>query len=217
MKIQRIAITPIVSLITVIVAQALNLAIGYQPWKGEVLLSVTWVWTAYFLCGPVITTVAAWDGAKLFNRESGAVWNLSNIRFQLMRRWCLSSLVGAILPTLVVLVWMAFYFRIIPQDVIASSLATVVSGVATVFVLLCGGLSLGLALGKVYGPLAAFALALGLQLTSYLGSTPIFMVGGVSDSLLGLRLSSEAITFQFCGLAALIIVELFFYRWANIF
>lgn len=204
MKLPLIAITPLVALIVATVGQVINLKVGAQPWSGEVLLSSTWVWTATYLSGPVLTTVAAWDGARLFPRSGSTVWNRPGVRTGLILRWWLGSTLLAASPALMTLAWMAARFGYAHPEAVASALITLLAGVATLAGFLGAGLALGALLGTVYGTLAGFATSLAAQMVSYLGTAPILMVGGVSDSLLGLRLTWGAAALQTVGLLTLL-------------
>lgn len=206
MMLSRIAVTPLAALVVTTIAQVINLTVGAQPWAGEVLLSSTWVWTATYLSGPVLTTLAAWDGARLFPRVGATVWNRPGVRTRLILRWWLGSTVAASTPALLTLVWMATRFGHTHPEALGSSVFTVIAGVATLAGYLGAGLALGALLGKVYGTLVAFAASLGAQMVSYLGAVPLLMVGGVSDSLLGLRLTWGAVTVQSLGLLTLLAV-----------
>lgn len=204
MSISRIGITPIVAFLATVVAQIINLGVGAQPWKGEVLLSSTWVWTSTYLVGPVLATVAAWDGARLLPRSQATVWNARPVRRQLATRLWVASVIGATLPTLATLAWMATSFGMASTDADRSAILTVVAGVATVAAFIGTGFLLGSWWGRVYGTLAAFTLSFLAQIVSYLGSAPVLMVGGVSDSLLGMKLTWPAVISQVIGLAALL-------------
>lgn len=204
MKMLRIAVTPVTVFIATVIAQVANLRVGAQPWPGEVLLSTTWVWTATYLTGPILTTVAAWDGARLFPRRGATVWDLPSTGRRLRARLWLFSVVAGVVPTVAVVVWMSTQFGVASAGAIASALFTMVAGIATVAGFIGAGLALGSWWGKVYGTLVAFAGSLMAQMVSYLGALPILMVGGVSDSLLGLRLSWGAVAVHTLGLALLV-------------
>lgn len=207
MKLFRLTLTPALCFIAAIIAQGLNLINGAQPWLGEALLSATWVWTATYLCGSVFATLAAWDGARLFPRSEPVVWGRGDVRSAMIRRWWAWTTLAATAPTLITLAFMVSYVPAVAGSVIISSLATVFAGIATVAALLGGGLILGRELGKIFGPLAAFALSLLALLNSYLGSFPMLMIGGVNDSLLGLRLSAPAMIASVVGLTVLLLAE----------
>ncbi|MDO5736922.1 MAG: hypothetical protein Q4P15_10655 [Propionibacteriaceae bacterium] len=207
MKLFRLTLTPALCFFAAIIAQGLNLINGAQPWLGEALLSATWVWTATYLCGSVFATLAAWDGARLFPRSEPVVWGRGDVRSAMIRRWWAWTTLAATAPTLITWAYMVTYISAVPGSVEISSLATVFAGIATVAALLGGGLILGRVLGKIYGPLAAFALSLLALLNSYLGSFPVLMIGGVNDSLLGLRLSEPAMITSVVGLTVLLLAE----------
>lgn len=208
MTLTKLSLTPAVALIGVTVAQIANFSLGPQPWPGEMLLSSLWVWTATFLAGPILATVAAWDGARLVPQDDQVVWGRGRARASLIRRWWLTSTVAAVVPSLIILAVICARCPMVSGQVVASSAAVVVAGIVTVALLLGGGLCVGSAWGKVYGPLGAFVLALGVLLISYRGTLPVLMAGGPGDSLLGLMLSTPALITHAVGLTLLALAEI---------
>lgn len=206
MKIIRDSVTPVAAFVALLIAQVINLRVGPQPWEGEVLLSSTWVWTATYLAGPVIAAVAAWDGARLLPCSGVSGSATSADRRQLAARLWVASALGAILPTMVVLGSMAgsFYGRSLHADVDQSAFVTIVAGILTIVAIIGMGLVLGSWWGSRYGVIAAFVASLLIQMVSYFGSAPVLMLGGVSDSLMGLALTRDATIVQIVGLAALL-------------
>lgn len=195
MSVWRIALTPWLGLILAAAAQIVNTSVGAQPWRGDALLIALWVWTATFLCGPLVGIVAAIDGDRLFGRRP-TVWGLADVRGPVVRRVWLAGTLATLLPTVAALAWMAATVHYVNPEVLMSVVVVVLAGVLTVAAVIGLGLALGSRFGRVYGPLTAFGLILVLQLASYLGAAPVFMVGGVSDSLLGLRLTTVSMLVQ---------------------
>lgn len=204
MSLWRVAATPVSALVLTAVAHTVTLSVGAQPWDGEVLLTATWVWTSTHLCGALLATIAAWDGGRLFNPSSPTVWSLPSVRKRLVLRLWLAATACAAMPALGLLTWMMSRAQSAPADSVLSALFVTIAGLATLSTYVGAGLALGARLGTTYGTLAAFGASFVAQITSYLGASPVLMVGGVSDSLLGLRLTMGAMAIQTVGLLLLI-------------
>lgn len=205
MKMLRVAYTPMVGFILMTLGQMVNIGFGLQPWMGEPLLSVFWAWTATYLVGAAIATVAALDGARLLPYERDTVWNQSGVRRRFtIRLWLIGTLSSAA-PALAVIAWMASNFGATSREAFISAIFSIVTGLITIGVYVGMGISLGALLGKIYGSVVTFMAVLMLQLINYRGQPPVLVTGGASDSILGLCLSREFMALQAMGLAVMMI------------
>lgn len=205
----RIAWTPLVGLVVVTAAQVVNLVVGPQPWAGELLLSTSWAWTALFLACPVLVTVAGLDGARLFPSARDTVWNQPSLRRAALTRVWAAGTVSSTLPLLGVQAWMMLAATPTSTEVALSALWLTAAGVGTVAGVIGLGLALGALLGRTAGTVVAFAAGLVLAFLQYGSSAPVLMLGGASDSLLGLRVSPTAALAQACGLLLLLAATTF--------
>lgn len=184
----------------------INYLVGPQPWPGEALFGVEWVWTTQFLVGPVIAAIAAVDGARVLGREPASLLGSRRLRRPFVWRWILLSTATASVPYLVATVVALALSPYIPNYALLSTLITPLLGTLTLAITLAVGAVIGSGIGIKLGPVVALATFLLVGVLALSGDTPVLMLGGPSASLSGLERSSASLILQGASLLAVAVL-----------
>lgn len=185
-----------ISPVVVIIGLCINYLVGPQPWQGEALLGVEWVWTAQFLVGPVVAAVAAVDGARTLSRDPQALLGTRKLRNSFVVRWLLMTTLTISVPYVVCTLVAAYLAPSVPDYALVSMLLTPVFGIASIAIILMIGAFMGSALGDKLGALVALGIVLVLGVLALSGNTPSLMNGGPSGSLIGLQRGTDSLILQ---------------------